>query len=625
MTLVMAYCVLLSAAVAAIATIGDHVLRVRRVASRGLWLVALLLVVPITGFVMLVPRTTESPATTGGVLELPLVAQGDIAAAVPAATIPWLALTDSALTVGWIALSLLLFGAIGLGRWRVAREKRLARRGRLLDHDVLLTDDLGPAVAGVRQPVVFVPNWVVALDDSSQRLLLAHEVEHVRRRDTGLLMAGAALTALLPWNPVAWWLAHRLRIAVELDCDARVLETHPDVRRYADLLLVAAGKPKFTSRFLAAHFGENISDLERRIDAMTNTKLRRRSLGLATTAAAGLLMLACEAPRPEPLAPGKSAQAAPVKQFSPAGTEYFEFQVEKPVTRAENSVTPKYPEILRNAGVEGEVLVSFVVDETGVADPASLKVIRSTHELFATAVRQALPEMRFTPAEIGGKKVKQVVQAPFSFSLAGKNGLVEVPVAGKREYVTATEEKKLAFAIRRSDASYMTPPPNVVVVDFEGKELVSGTGEALLNRIAPNSIHSIEVFKNSGCVSTACPQIKIRLAKGQALGPPTVVRPSREEFAWEPKAETSRDADASVANRRRSELLSSKMNVEVLDSRGEVVARYGSRAEARVINSEDLSASRTYTAKECAALTGVACPLTRNWLKPGREAAYRKR
>ena len=87
--------------------------------------------------------------------------------------------------------------------------------------------------------------------------------------------------------------------------------------------------------------------------------------------------------------------------------------------RADNSASPKYPDILREAGVEGEVLVSFVVDETGAADPASFKVIRSTHELFSTAVRKALPEMRFTPAEIGGKKVRQVVQAPFSFSLAG--------------------------------------------------------------------------------------------------------------------------------------------------------------------------------------------------------------
>jgi protein TonB len=96
---------------------------------------------------------------------------------------------------------------------------------------------------------------------------------------------------------------------------------------------------------------------------------------------------------------------------------YFEFQVEKPVMQAPNSPTPQYPDILRQAGVEGEALVSFVVDTTGRADVGSFKVIRTTHELFATAVKNALPRMRFIPAEVGDKKVRQLVQQPFSFAI----------------------------------------------------------------------------------------------------------------------------------------------------------------------------------------------------------------
>ena len=96
---------------------------------------------------------------------------------------------------------------------------------------------------------------------------------------------------------------------------------------------------------------------------------------------------------------------------------YFEFQVEKPVMQAPNSPTPQYPDILRSAGVEGEALVSFVVDTTGRADVSSFKVIRTTHELFATAVKNALPRMRFIPAEVGAKKVRQLVQQPFSFAI----------------------------------------------------------------------------------------------------------------------------------------------------------------------------------------------------------------
>lgn len=97
---------------------------------------------------------------------------------------------------------------------------------------------------------------------------------------------------------------------------------------------------------------------------------------------------------------------------------YFEFQVEKPVMQAPGSAVPRYPEILKSAGVEGEVLAQFVVDTTGRAESESFRVLKATHDLFATAVRSALPNMRFIPAEVGGKKVKQLVQQPFVFAIS---------------------------------------------------------------------------------------------------------------------------------------------------------------------------------------------------------------
>lgn len=96
---------------------------------------------------------------------------------------------------------------------------------------------------------------------------------------------------------------------------------------------------------------------------------------------------------------------------------YFEFQVEKPVVSAPGSSAPRYPEILKSAGVEGEVLAQFVVDTTGRAENGSFKVLKTSHELFALAVKNALPGMRFLPAEVGGKKVKQLVQQPFVFAI----------------------------------------------------------------------------------------------------------------------------------------------------------------------------------------------------------------
>ena len=96
---------------------------------------------------------------------------------------------------------------------------------------------------------------------------------------------------------------------------------------------------------------------------------------------------------------------------------YFEFQVEKTVLGAPGNPQPTYPSMLQSAGVEGRVLAQFVVDTSGKADMSTFKVLETSHDLFSQAVRQALPRMRFFPAEIGGKKVRQVVQQPFTFAI----------------------------------------------------------------------------------------------------------------------------------------------------------------------------------------------------------------
>jgi len=98
-------------------------------------------------------------------------------------------------------------------------------------------------------------------------------------------------------------------------------------------------------------------------------------------------------------------------------TTYFEFQVEKQVTSYPGNQPPRYPDMLRSANVEGEVLAQFVVDTTGKADMSQFKVLKSTHDLFTNAVKAALPNMKFYPAEVGGRKVRQLVQMPFQFNL----------------------------------------------------------------------------------------------------------------------------------------------------------------------------------------------------------------
>jgi protein TonB len=95
---------------------------------------------------------------------------------------------------------------------------------------------------------------------------------------------------------------------------------------------------------------------------------------------------------------------------------YMEFQVEKPVVKIGGD-PPEYPPALKDAGVEGRVLAQFVVNESGRYDPGSLKILDSSNSAFTAAVKDALPRMKFSAAQIGGKKVSQLVQMPFQFHI----------------------------------------------------------------------------------------------------------------------------------------------------------------------------------------------------------------
>jgi protein TonB len=81
--------------------------------------------------------------------------------------------------------------------------------------------------------------------------------------------------------------------------------------------------------------------------------------------------------------------------------------------------TPRYPEILRAAGVEGQVTLRFVVDTTGRVEPGSMRAVEATHPLFLRAVEDAVATTRFAPAEARGRRVRQLVERTFKFQLEG--------------------------------------------------------------------------------------------------------------------------------------------------------------------------------------------------------------
>lgn len=101
---------------------------------------------------------------------------------------------------------------------------------------VRVTDELGPAVFGNTRPLIIVPQWLCVSPPSMRAYVLRHALEHIAARDPLLLMGAFVATALLPWNILLWWQLRRLRLAIDIDCNARVLRTSVDVNAYNEML-----------------------------------------------------------------------------------------------------------------------------------------------------------------------------------------------------------------------------------------------------------------------------------------------------------------------------------------------------------------------------------------------------
>ena len=219
---------------------------------------------------------------------------------------------DRPLRWAWMIASLALTLFVGVGARRLIALRRRWRQANVDGRKVLISPTVGPAVVGVWSPSVVLPEWALDVSQHERAMMFAHEEQHMRAGDPALNGLGFLLLVLAPWNLALWWQWRRLRLAVEVDCDARVLAAGCSAVAYGDLLL-RVGHQRRRMVGVAA-FGEPVSFLESRIRRMVASVPRWRWAGVAGAliVAGGAIVAACEAPRP--LVPQAMAQ-------EPAGSQ----------------------------------------------------------------------------------------------------------------------------------------------------------------------------------------------------------------------------------------------------------------------------------------------------------------
>ncbi|MDE2677528.1 MAG: hypothetical protein OXI76_06450 [Gemmatimonadota bacterium] len=258
------------------------------------------------------PRSID-PARAGGPIDRSVaggepVTAGNTAAAAPGPT-------DRAAITLWGFASLAALILIGTVLVAAALARRRWDRRRIAGEDVYVSRRFGPALVGVVKPAIVVPRWVLKYGDVAGATVVRHEREHARAWDHLTLLYSALVVAAMPWNPVVWWMVLRLRTAVEIDCDRRVLASGIPAAEYGDLLLdIGSGRP--AQPFFATTLVGSQSMLERRLKAMRNQgiRVRKSAMLLFGCTAVVTTAVACGVPAPQGIAPAvKEALEAPAE------------------------------------------------------------------------------------------------------------------------------------------------------------------------------------------------------------------------------------------------------------------------------------------------------------------------
>src|SRR5262249_46599196 len=267
----MLYVIVITLLLGGAALAAERAARLRRAHTRWIWMLTILasLAIPL----LIASASVQIPS-----LVIPTVTRKVTAlretAAVNVAPLTWMREQadrsatlhglSSVLPRYWAILSTLLAAAWALTATWVSWRTRRWRIGTVAGARTFIAPNVGPAVVGLLHPRIVLPAWLSECPSSRQAMIVAHQQAHLARHDPQMLGLALFLLVLLPWNLPLWWQLHRLRGAMEVDCDARVIETGLDSGEYRQMLLDLSRRPS-AEISMGASMSEPGSQLEPRI------------------------------------------------------------------------------------------------------------------------------------------------------------------------------------------------------------------------------------------------------------------------------------------------------------------------------------------------------------------------
>lgn len=382
----------------------------------------------------------------------------DEPAAAPSSHVSLMAVAEMMIVSGAVVMMLRLLLA-------TVRIMSLIHRGERVRYDsftLVLVDN--PQIA----PFSFFRKIVVSRADYRRHgeMIATHELAHICSRHWVDLLAAEILLCVQWYNPAAWLLLAQLREVHEYEADKKVITSGFDTKKYQYLLLEKAAGVCFQSCANSL----NHSKLKNRIAMMYKSKSSpgRRMRALVMVPAVAAAFAVTQIPAVASALRSLTATDAPAIVAAPVPTENFagtpvisSVEITQPaataaseavVAKADSKVSKKedkkqavtvaevrpqfpggdaacikfvmenlrYPEEAKKAGVQGRVVVRFVVKADGSV--ASPEIIRSVSpDLDAEALRIVGEMPRWTPGSVDGKPVDVQFVLPVTFRLKGDN------------------------------------------------------------------------------------------------------------------------------------------------------------------------------------------------------------
>lgn len=300
---------------------------------------------------------------------------------------------DSFSTRGIIVTAAYAFGVVALVAWwccdlrKVHRIIATARRD-IADSDILISQIVGPMVAGAFSPRILVPTWLIGSD--ALPLILAHERAHIARRDP-LFAAALRLMCALAWPILPLWIAtSRIRALMEHACDDIALGSptsrqQETIMKYAHALIEVADRSTHLPRTLA--FG---TSLQSRIVSLRAGRRWPRALQIALATFAASSLVACSVARPgssqaQSGSPAESQSPTAESTSVPRNSASWDLRQTTPAPRASNLVDAPSAEtrIINVRIISGHVPVAGLY-----ANPSAPKLVIAPTDQLAGSLMQ---------------------------------------------------------------------------------------------------------------------------------------------------------------------------------------------------------------------------------------------